>query len=144
MKKFLIFIIISSIFCQSYQNPIEDITNIVKCLLKSDLFKTGFEKIKVAIESKDISNIINTGIYLFNEFKYEINHCSNKGLRKLSNQAYEDVQLRYPRAVQVLYTQIGEDAFKWYDQGGIPYLKEECHRQKGRLIWYCQYLEEAE
>ena len=83
-------------------------------------------------------------LYLFNEFKYEINHCSNKGLRKLSNQAYEDVQLRYPRAVYVLYTQIGEDAFKWYDQGGIPYLKEECHRQKGRLIWYCQYLEEAE
>jgi len=52
----------------SYNNSIEDITDIIKCILKSDLIKTAFEKIKESFKSKDISETINTGIYLFNEF----------------------------------------------------------------------------
>ena len=140
MKTLLILFLISTIIC--YNNSIEDITDIIKCILKSDLIKTAFEKIKEAFKSKDISEIINTGIYLFNEFKKEISKCSKKDLRKLSNEinAIEDVTLGYPRAVYVVATQIGEDAFTWFEQGGMQFLKEQCHKYHGRITWFCQYL----
>ena len=140
MKKLLILFLISTIIC--YNNSIEDITDIIKCILKSDLIKTAFEKIKEAFKSKDISEIINTGIYLFNEFKKEIFQCSKKALRKLSNEinAIEDVTLGYPRAVYVVATQIGEDAFTWFEQGGMKFLKDQCHTYHGSTTWFCQYL----
>ena len=46
----------------------------------------------------------------------------------------------YPKYVYVLYTQIGENAFIWYDHGGLKYLKEQCHQYYGQTTWYCLYL----
>ena len=65
-------------------------------------------------------------------------------MRKLSNEddEYDDVKLGYPKYVYVLYTQIGEDAFKWYDEGGLAHLKEMCHRKYGQTTWFCVYLSE--
>ena len=140
MKKLLIIFLLSTVIC--YNNSKEDIIDIIKCILKSDFIQTAFEKIKEAFKSKNISEIINTGIYIFNEFKKEIFKCSTNGLRKLSNRvrAIEDVTLEYPRAVYVVYTQLGEDAFKWFDQGGMKYLKDQCHLRAGQTAWFCQYL----
>ena len=136
--------LLSSIIC--YNNPIEDITDRIKCILKSDLIKIAFEKIKEVFKSKDISEIINTGIYLFNEFKKEISQCSKKSLRKLSNEikAIEDVSLGYPNAVYVVSTIIGDDAFKWFEEGGIEYLRSQCHKYHGWNAWFCQYLQKSD
>ena len=140
MKKLLIIFLLSTVIC--YNNSKEDIIDIIKCILKSDFIKTAFEKIKEAFKSKNISEIINAGIYIFNEFKKEIFKCSKSGLRKLSNRvrAIEDVKLEYPKAVYVVYTFLGEDAFDWFDQGGMQYLKDKCHQKAGRIAWFCQYL----
>ena len=143
MKKLIIFLILSSIICQNF-NPIQKITDIIECVSKSNLLETAIEKIKEALNSKDLTNLINVGITLFKQFKDEITQCVKKDLRKLSSEEEEDdrddIKLGYPKYVYVLYTQIGEKAFQWYDLGGISLLKELCHRYHGQKTWYCVYL----
>ena len=56
------------------------------------------------------------------------------------NDENENIKLGYPKYVYVLYTQIGDKAFEWFDQGGITNLKELCHREKGQKAWFCLYL----
>ena len=144
MRKILILLLFSTIISIN-SNSIKEIEKIIKCLSKSYLLKSAFEKILRAINSKDISNIIKTGITLFNEFKDEINQCKKHELEELSNkhrEEFEDIRLGYPRAVYVLYTQIGENAFKWFDDGGISNLKEQCHLNYGQRAWFCEYLME--
>ena len=143
MKKvFILFLLFSAIICKSRNSGLE-ITDIIKCLLNSDLIKKSIEKIISIINSKDISIMIKTFIYLYKEFKNETIKCTNNSLKQSSNEKDEnidDIKLGYPKSVYVLYTQIGEKAFIWYEQGGMTYLKEQCHLEFGQRTWYCVYL----
>ena len=143
MKKILILLLLSSIICQS-SNPIQEIKDIIGCISKSNLLDISLEKIKEAINSKDPSDISKLLISLITKLKDEIIQCKEKQLRKLSNEddEYDDVKLGYPKYVYVLYTQIGKDAFTWYDKGGITLLKEQCHKYYGQKTWFCVYLAE--
>ena len=143
MKKILILLLISSIICQS-SNPIQEIKDIIGCISKSNLLDISLEKIKEALNSKDPSDISKLLISLITKLKDEIIQCKEKQLRKLSNEddEYDDVKLGYPKYVYVLYTQIGKDAFTWYDKGGITFLKEQCHLHYGQKTWFCVYLAE--
>ena len=143
MKKILILLLLSSIICQS-SNPIQEIKDIIGCISKSNLLDISLEKIKEALNSKDPSDISKLLISLITKLKDEIIQCKEKKLRKLSNEddEYDDVKLGYPKYVYVLYTQIGKDAFTWFDQGGITLLKEQCHKYYGQKTWFCVYLAE--
>ena len=143
MKKILILLLLSSIICQS-SNPIQEIKDIIGCISKSNLFEVSLEKIKEALNSKDPSDISKLLISLITKLKDEIIQCKEKQLRKLSNEddEYDDVKLGYPKYVYVLYTQIGKDAFTWFDKGGITLLKEQCHKYYGQKTWFCVYLAE--
>ena len=143
MKKILILLLLSSIICQS-SNPIQEIKDIIGCISKSNLLDISLEKIKEALNSKDPSDISKLLISLITKLKDEIIQCKEKQLRKLSNEddEYDDVKLGYPKYVYVLYTQIGKDAFTWYDLGGITLLKEQCHKYYGQKTWFCVYLAE--
>ena len=143
MKKILILLLLSSIICQS-SNPIQEIKHIIGCISKSNLLDISLEKIKEALNSKDPSDISKLLISLITKLKDEIIQCKEKQLRKLSNEddEYDDVKLGYPKYVYVLYTQIGKDAFTWYDKGGITLLKEQCHKYYGQKTWFCVYLAE--
>ena len=143
MKKILILLLLSSIICQS-SNPIQEIKDIIGCISKSNLLDISLEKIKEAINSKDPSDISKLLISLITKLKDEIIQCKEKQLRKLSNEddEYDDVKLGYPKYVYVLYTQIGKDAFTWFDKGGITLLKEQCHKYYGQKTWFCVYLAE--
>ena len=143
MKKILILLLLSSIICQS-SNPIQEIKDIIGCISKSNLLDISLEKIKEALNSKDPSDISKLLISLITKLKDEIIQCKEKQLRKLSNEddEYDDVKLGYPKYVYVLYTQIGKDAFTWYDKGGITLLKEQCHKYYGQKTWFCVYLAE--
>ncbi len=143
MKKILILLLLSSIICQS-SNPIQEIKDIIECISKSNLLDISLEKIKEALNSKDPSDISKLLISLITKLKDEIIQCKEKKLRKLSNEddEYDDVKLGYPKYVYVLYTQIGKDAFTWYDKGGITLLKEQCHLHYGQKTWFCVYLAE--
>ena len=144
MKKFLIFLLLSTIICEK-SNLIQKITDIIKCLLKSGIIENNIGKIVEVIHSKDIEKIINLCKSIFNEFKNETNKCTNIGLRKLSNEGNydDDIRLGYPKYVFVLYSQIGERAFQWYDEGGIDNLKKQCHYWYGQRTWYCLYLQKV-
>ena len=142
MKKFLFLILISFIISKE-PTIIEKITDIIKCLSKSNLLKPSIERIIEAINSKDISLIFNTCITIYNQLKDEINNCKKeeaKELFKEKDEEYDDIKLGYPKYVYVLYTQIGELAFIWYDKGGKDYLKEKCHLEFGQRTWFCNYL----
>ena len=143
MKNFFILILIlSSIICEHNNSSLE-VKDIIKCVLNSDLIGCTFEKIKSIINSKDISIMIKSGISLFNEIKNEIVKCANRNIKELNNENEEDmddIKLGYPKSVYVLYTQIGENAFIWYEKGGISYLKEQCHLYYGQTTWFCVYL----
>ncbi len=143
MKKILILLLLSSIICQS-SNPIQEIKDIIGCISKSNLLDVSLEKIKEALNSKDPSDISKILISLITKLKDEIIQCKEKQLRKLSNEddEYDDVKLGYPKYVYVLYTQIGKDAFTWFDKGGITLLKEQCHKYYGQKTWFCVYLAE--
>ncbi len=143
MKKILILLLLSSIICQS-SNPIQEIKDIIGCISKSNLLDISLEKIKEALNSKDPSDISKLLISLITKLKDEIIQCKEKQLRKLSNEddEYDDVKLGYPKYVYVLYTQIGKDAFTWFDKGGITLLKEQCHKYYGQKTWFCVYLAE--
>ena len=143
MKKILILLLLSSIICQS-SNPIQEINDIIGCISKSNLLDISLEKIKEALNSKDPSDISKLLISLITKLKDEIIQCKEKQLRKLSNEddEYDDVKLGYPKYVYVLYTQIGKDAFTWFDKGGITLLKEQCHKYYGQKTWFCVYLAE--
>ena len=143
MKKILILLLLSSIICQS-SNPIQEIKDIIGCISKSNLLDISLEKIKEALNSKDPSDISKLLISLITKLKDEIIQCKEKKLRKLSNEddEYDDVKLGYPKYVYVLYTQIGKDAFTWFDKGGITLLKEQCHKYYGQKTWFCVYLAE--
>ena len=143
MKKILILLLLSSIICQS-SNPIQEIKDIIGCISKSNLLDISLEKIKAALNSKDPSDISKLLISLITKLKDEIIQCKEKKLRKLSNEddEYDDVKLGYPKYVYVLYTQIGKDAFTWFDKGGITLLKEQCHKYYGQKTWFCVYLAE--
>ena len=136
-------LLLSSIICQS-SNPIQEIKDIIGCISKSNLLDISLEKIKEALNSKDPSDISKLLISLITKLKDEIIQCKEKQLRKLSNEddEYDDVKLGYPKYVYVLYTQIGKDAFTWYDKGGITLLKEQCHKYYGQKTWFCVYLAE--
>ena len=142
MKKILILLLLSTIICQN--SPIQEIKDIIECISKSNLLEKALKEIKEALNSKDFSNIIKTLMSLLNEFKDEIIQCKEKNFRKLSNEddEYDNVQLGYPKYVYVLYTQIGQNAFTWFDQGGKDYLKRQCHKYHGQKTWYCVYLAE--
>ena len=143
MKKILILLLLSSIICQS-SNPIQEIKDIIGCISKSNLLDISLEKIKEALNSMDPSDISKLLISLITKLKDEIIQCKEKQLRKLSNEddEYDDVKLGYPKYVYVLYTQIGKDAFTWFDKGGITLLKEQCHKYYGQKTWFCVYLAE--
>ena len=141
MKHILILILLSSIFCQN-SNIVPEITNIIKCLSKSNIFFSELERIKEALNSKDLLNIINAFKISYNQLKEEIIKCKNNNLRKLTYEDNKHKRFGYPKYVYVLYTQIGEDAFKWYDEGGLAHLKEMCHRKYGQTTWFCVYLSE--
>ena len=143
MKKILILLLLSSIICQS-SNPIQEIKDIIGCISKSNLLDISLEKIKEALNSKNPSDISKLFISLITKLKDEIIQCKEKKLRKLSNEddEYDDVKLGYPKYVYVLYTQIGKDAFTWFDKGGITLLKEQCHKYYGQKTWFCVYLAE--
>ena len=143
MKKILILLLLSSIICQR-SNPIQEIKDIIGCISKSNLLDISLEKIKEALNSKDPSDISKLLISLITKLKDEIIQCKEKQLRKLSNEddEYDDVKLGYPKYVYVLYTQIGKDAFTWFDKGGITLLKEQCHKYYGQKTWFCVYLAE--
>ena len=143
MKKILILLLLSSIICQS-SNPIQEIKDIIGCISKSNLLDISLEKIKEALNSKNPSDISKLFISLITKLKDEIIQCKEKQLRKLSNEddEYDDVKLGYPKYVYVLYTQIGKDAFTWYDKGGLTLLKEQCHKYYGQKTWFCVYLAE--
>ena len=143
MKKILILLLLTSIICQS-SNPIQEIKDIIGCISKSNLLDISLEKIKEALNSKDPSDISKLLISLITKLKDEIIQCKEKKLRKLSNEddEYDDVKLGYPKYVYVLYTQIGKDAFTWFDKGGITLLKEQCHKYYGQKTWFCVYLAE--
>ena len=143
MKKILILLLLSTIICQS-SNPIQEIKDIIGCISKSNLLDISLEKIKEALNSKDPSDISKLLISLITKLKDEIIQCKEKKLRKLSNEdgEYDDVKLGYPKYVYVLYTQIGKDAFTWFDKGGITLLKEQCHKYYGQKTWFCVYLAE--
>ena len=143
MKKILILLLLSSIICQS-SNPIQEIKDIIGWISKSYLLDISLEKIKEALNSKDPSDISKLLISLITKLKDEIIQCKEKKLRKLSNEddEYDDVKLGYPKYVYVLYTQIGKDAFTWFDKGGITLLKEQCHKYYGQKTWFCVYLAE--
>ena len=66
-------------------------------------------------------------------------------MRKLSNEGNydDDIRLGYPKYVFVLYSQIGERAFQWYEEGGIDNLKKQCHYWYGQRTWYCLYLQKV-
>ena len=136
-------LLLSSIICQS-SNPIQEIKDIIGCISKSNLLDISLEKIKEALNSKDPSDISKLLISLITKLKDEIIQCKEKQLRKLSNEddEYDDVKLGYPKYVYVLYTQIGKDAFTWFDKGGITLLKEQCHKYYGQKTWFCVYLAE--
>ena len=145
MKKFLILCLLLTISCQS-SNLIKEIVDIIKCILKSGNFENSIDKLIKAINSKDISKMIDIGISIFNGLNNEVGQCIKKNLRKLSNEGnkdYDDIRLGYPKYVYVLYSQIGERAFEWYEQGGIDYLKQQCHLYYGQTTWYCLYLQKA-
>ena len=143
MKKvFILFLIFSSIICE-HNKLREEIKDIIKCVLNSGLIKNSIEKIKNIINSKDISIMIKSGISLYKEIKNEIIKCANKDMKELNKENDEDmddIKLGYPKSVYVLYTQIGENAFIWYEHGGMSYLKEQCHLYYGQTTWFCVYL----
>ena len=142
MKQIIIILLLSSIICQNL-NIKQEIKDTIKCLSKSIIFEIGLEKIKEAFNSENLSNIINIVISLFNQLKDDIVQCAKKNLQQLSNEVNDEndnIKLGYPKYVYVLYSQIGKDAFDWFDQGGITYLKEMCHRRHGQQAWFCVYL----
>ena len=83
MKHILILLLLSSIFCQN-TNIVLEITNIIKCLSKSNIFFSELERIKEALNSKDLLNIINAFKISYNQLKDEITKCKNNNLRKLT------------------------------------------------------------
>ena len=139
MKYILILFLLSNIICKN-SNIIQEITNIIQCLSKSNIFMSELDRIKEAFNSKDIFNIINTIKISFNQLKYQIVECKSEIFGEITNEDYKNKRLGYPKYVYVLYTQIGENAFIWYDHGGLKYLKEQCHQYYGQTTWYCLYL----
>ena len=139
MKKILLLLLLSSIICEN-TNIIGEIQHIFKCLSNSNFFIEDLNQIIEALKSKDMKTIIKIGLSLFNKFIEEIRNCNNN-LRKLNEETEdEDIKLGYPKEVYVLYTQIGERAFKWYDDGGLKTLRDNCFTYYGQSEWFCQYL----
>lgn len=138
MKKILLLLLFSSIICLD-SSPLNKILEIIKCLANSNIFNESLKEIIEAFNSNDPNIIIKTGITLFYEFKKEISKCNNK-LRRLNNDDNdEDIKLGYPKEVYVLFTQIGNRAFEWYDSGGLAALRDNCFTYYAQA-WFCQYL----
>ena len=142
MKKLLLLLLLSFILCEkksSFSEPSSIIDSFI-CVLKSDTFFNELTKLIETIKTKDLLKIINTGYLLFKDLKEEFNRCS-KTIDKVDNEDdYDDINLGYPRAVLTLYTIIGENAFNWYDQGGLKLLKDNCYKYYGQTQWFCTYI----
>ena len=145
MKKLLLLLLLSFILCEkigSFSKPSSIIDSFI-CVLKSDTFFNEITKLIETIKTKDLLKIINTGYLLFQDLKEEFNRCS-KTIDKVDNEDneddYDDINLGYPRVVLTLYTIIGENAFNWYDQGGLKLLKSNCYKYYGQTQWFCTYI----
>ena len=147
MKKLLIFFLVSIIICQKTSTSIDlpSVLDSIKCLLKSNTFYNSFLKVIESFKTKDFLNIFNTLYSVFFDLKNEFIKCREKSTQIQINNFNENddddnINLGYPRVVLILYTQIGEVAFQWYEEGGLPLLKRNCLRDYGQRIWYCNFI----
>ena len=145
MKKLLLVFLFAFMLCQkSASNTLFSSTfESFKCILKSDVLMNSIYKILKEVNTKNFSNIFNTLYSIFLDLKNEFIKCSEQ-LHKVNEvEKYDDdmdIKLGYPRAVLVLYTIIGQDAFDWYDEGGYKTLQDNCFTFKGQTQWYCNFI----
>ena len=148
MKKLLLILLLSFIICKKDSSPsfFESTIDSIQCLLKSGKLFDSFSKIYESVKTKDIMKIFTVCYSVFMDLKEELNKCSeekNKIQKFDEDENDDDIILGYPRCVLLLYTFIGEDAFKWYDEGGYKLLSTNCFQRKGRQ-WYCYFIREQE
>ena len=145
MKKLLLVLLFSFILCQK-ETPntfFSSTFNSIKCVLKSDILMNSFSKILTEYNTNGLTNIFTVFYSVFLDLKNEFIKCSeqlNKVNETDENEDDMDIKLGYPRAVLVLYTILGQDAFDWYDQGGYELLQSNCFKYKGQKEWYCNFI----
>ena len=134
------------LFTYIISSPASDSSKIIDsiiCVLKSDIIFKSIGKLKEAIKTKDVLHIINTSISIYKDIVEKYKQCSEKedDTKKIKYEEDEtELKLGYPRVVYVLYTIIGENAYTWYDQGGLKLLKDNCYLKYGRTQWYCTFI----
>ena len=148
MKKLLIILLLSFIICKKDSSPsfFESTIDSIQCLLKSGKLFDSFSKIYESVKTKDIMKIFTVCYSVFMDLKKELNKCSeekNKIQKFDEDENDDDIILGYPRCVLILSTFIGDDAFRWYEEGGYSLLSKNCFQQKGRQ-WYCYFIREQE
>ena len=149
MKKLFLLFLFTFILCQNTTPNNFFSSNIfdsIKCVLKTDFIMNSFFKILAEINTKDFSKILNVLYSIFLDFKDKFIKCSEQSNKVKAVKAIDengddmDIKLGYPRAVLLLYTIIGEQAFEWFEKGGYPLLKSNCQYFYGQNEWYCKFI----
>ena len=146
MKNLLIIVLLSLAICENSTFPsiLTSIFESNKCLFNFNILYDSFSKIFESIKSKDLSKIISTGFKVFQNLKEEYIKCTEKEQKKAEEEE-DDIQLGYPRAIYVLASIIGDEAFDWYDiNGTYKTLREECVKKYGQTAWFCNYFRKVD
>ena len=134
-KIYLFLLLLTLITCKTETKPkISKIGELLN-IFNSDEFFSLLTNVIDAIKAKDFNKILNS-IYSFYQNIKKLIQQKNE----TKNQNEDEVVLQYPRVVLTLYTIIKEEAFDWYEKGGLELLKKNCFTYYGQTTWFCKLI----